>query len=52
MNLYESSIELFKTLGYKSTRRIDLPTKYNFKNFILQREFNEHKVLYSDNKKK
>ena len=47
-NLYESSIELFKTLGYKSTRRIDLPTKYDFKNFILQREFNEQKVLYSD----
>lgn len=47
-NLYESSIELFKILGYKSTRRIDLPTKYDFKNFILQREFNEHKVLYSD----
>ena len=47
-NFFENSIELFKTLGYKSTRRIDLPTKEDFKNFILQREFNEDKVLYSE----
>ncbi|MBP3847283.1 DUF4391 domain-containing protein [bacterium] len=47
-NFFENSIELFKTLGYKSTRRIDLPTKEDFKNFVLQREFNEDKVLYTE----
>lgn len=47
-NLFENSINLFKALGYKSTRKIDLPTKDDFKNFVLQREFNEDKVLYSE----
>ena len=47
-NFFNNSIELFKTLGYKSTRRIDLATKEDFKNFVLQREFNEDKVLYSE----
>lgn len=45
-NLFENSINLFKVLGYKSTRRIDLLTKEAFKNFVLQRVFNEDKVLY------
>lgn len=47
-NLFENSINLFKTLGYKSTRRVDLQTKDDFKNFVLQRDFNANKVLFSE----
>lgn len=47
-NLFDNSIELFKALGYQSSRRINLPTKEDFKNFILPSKFNEDKILFSE----